>query len=484
MTNYYILLAFQALIISFFVVFAFHRYFLLNWYIKSRSSIKYKWPKNRPLPNITVQVPIYNEYNVAARVIDAVSKLTYPLDKLDVQILDDSTDETAEIVVNAVRKLRTKGFPISRIHRKTRKGFKAGALEAGLKLAKGEYIAIFDADFVPSKDSLYKLIAPFIDDSVGVSQARWGHINRNFSLLTKLQAILLDGHFVIEQSARNRTGRFMNFNGTAGMWRKQAIINSGGWSHDTLTEDMDLSYRSQLKGWKFVYLSNVVCPAELPVSINAFKNQQHRWAKGSVETGIKLGKKILFSKEPIKVKHEAIVHLFANICYPINILITLMWLPSIIIGAHYHIVFNYWVGLILFFIATLPFIIFYMFAQREVSANWFKQIFLMPFMLALGIGLTVNSGIAVLEALFGKKSEFKRTPKYGVVRQGESWVGLRYGLVKGKTIALEVLLSVYLVLTIYFTIRLGVWSALPFVCMFFFSFSYVSFLSIRESFRS
>src|SRR5712664_3079603 len=300
-------------------VYGWHRYYLVYLYMKNRD----KGPKASapldPLPVVTIQLPLYNEMYVADRLIDAVCRIEYPRELLEIQVLDDSTDETRSIAELAVRRFAADGIDIKYYHRGDRTGFKSGALEAGLKVARGEFVGIFDADFIPTADFLTQLMPHFRDPKVGMVQARWGHINQDYSLLTKIQAILLDGHFILEHGGRNRGGRFFNFNGTAGVWRRTAIHDAGGWQHDTLTEDLDLSYRAQMRGWRFVYLQDVVSPAEVPVEMNAFKSQQHRWAKGSVQTCKKLLPRVLASKLPWHIKLESVFHLTANFAYPLMV---------------------------------------------------------------------------------------------------------------------------------------------------------------------
>src|SRR6267142_5716959 len=286
-------------------VYGWHRYYLVYLYLKNRGKEPKPGPPLSPAPVVTIQLPLYNEMYVADRLIEAVCRIDYPRERLEIQVLDDSADETRSIAEQTVRRFAAEGIDIKYYHRVDRIGYKAGALEAGLKVARGEFVGIFDADFIPTADFLARLMPHFRDPKVGMVQARWGHINQDYSLLTKIQAILLDGHFILEHGGRNRGGRFFNFNGTAGVWRRSAIADAGGWQHDTLTEDLDLSYRAQLRGWRFVFVSDVIAPAEVPVEMNAFKSQQHRWAKGSVQTCLKLLPRILRADLPLGVKVEA-----------------------------------------------------------------------------------------------------------------------------------------------------------------------------------
>src|SRR5712691_11153572 len=308
-----------------------HRYHLVYLYLKHKNKVAKPKAKLAVKPRVTVQLPIYNELYVVERLVEAACNIRYPRELLEIQVLDDSSDGTAEIAAACVAKHRALGFNIHHIHRTNRHGFKAGALENGLKSATGESIAIFDADFIPSPTFLQDVVDYFSDTQVGMVQARWGHINREYSLLTQVESVILDGHFVIEHGGRHLSGRFFNFNGTAGIWRRQTIESAGGWEHDTLTEDTDLSYRAQLAGWKFLYLPHIVCPAELPVEMNSFKTQQSRWAKGLVQTAIKLLPRILRSDLPLKIKTEAFFHLTANITYPLMIALSFLLLPAMIV---------------------------------------------------------------------------------------------------------------------------------------------------------
>jgi cellulose synthase/poly-beta-1,6-N-acetylglucosamine synthase-like glycosyltransferase len=311
-----------------------HRYLMIYLYYKYRKQTPKPAGHFATLPKVTVQLPLYNEMYVAERLLDAVVALDYPKDKLEVQVLDDSTDETTEIVAHKAAELRQQGFDVSHVHRSNRHGYKAGALEHGLQTATGEFIAIFDADFVPQPDLLQTTIQYFTDPNIGMIQTRWGHLNEHYSMLTRLQSMFLDGHFLIEQTARARSGRFFNFNGTAGIWRRTCIISSGGWQHDTLAEDLDLSYRAQIKGWQFLFLPNIVTPAELPVEMNAFKSQQHRWAKGSVQAGKKMLPVLWRTKLPLKIKIEGTVHLTSNIGHLMLLILCLLFHSSASTGTN------------------------------------------------------------------------------------------------------------------------------------------------------
>jgi len=448
----------------------------------------YKNQKNNPLlkgkleqlPRVTIQLPIFNELYVVKRLIAASCDIVYPRELLDIQVLDDSTDETAVVAQECVAEFQKKGYDIQYIHRDNRVGFKSGALENGLRTAKGEFIAVFDADFVPQKEILEKTIDYFADKTIGMVQTRWTYLNRDYSFLTKIQAIMLDGHFVIEHTARNWSGRFFNFNGTAGIWRREAIDTAGGWQHDTLTEDLDLSYRSQLTGWKFVYLRDETSPSEIPVDINAFKSQQNRWAKGSIQTAKKLLVKIIKSDLPLKVKVEAFFHLTNNVSYLLMLLLSLLMYPSMIARIN--------IGWFQMLVTDVPFLIvatvgisfFYLCSQREAYKDWKTRLLYMPMLMSLGIGLSVNNAKGVLEALFNKETEFKRTPKYKIEERKDRWVSKKY---KGEINALvlfELFLGIYFTFNIYFAYINRIYVSIPFLIIFQAGYFYVAFLSLYQ----
>lgn len=373
-------------------------------------------------PHVTVQLPIYNELHTVERLLAAVVEMEYPQDRLEIQVLDDSTDATRERVGQLVCNLRQQGVDITHVTRQSREGFKAGALAAGLKRAKGEMVAIFDADFMPTTDFLLRLIPHFADPAVGCIQARWGHVNRDYSILTKIQAMGVDGHFVVQQSARSRAGLFLNFNGTAGIWRRACIEDAGGWQGDTLTEDLDLSYRAQLRGWRIAYLPGTMVPAELPVQISAFKRQQARWAQGSIETALKLVGALLRSQQRWWVKLEGTLHLTGYMVHPLMLATVLLTFP---------LSFSHdWVLLglpwLLFTAAGPPLL--YAVAQTAHGARGRKRIGYLPLLVMLGTGVSLNNTAAVLRAVLGIRQEFQRTPKFDVRRSGESWVGSAYAL--------------------------------------------------------
>ena len=463
-------------------VYGWHRYYLVYLYMSNRD----KEPKDRvaldPLPSVTIQLPLYNEMYVADRLIDSVCRIEYPRELLEIQVLDDSIDETRAIADLAVRRWAAQGVDIKYIHRRDRTGYKAGALEAGLRTARGEFVGIFDADFIPTADFLTRLMPHFAEANVGMVQARWGHINADYSLLTKIQAILLDGHFILEHGGRNRGGRFFNFNGTAGVWRRAAIDDAGGWQHDTLTEDLDLSYRAQLQGWKFVFVPGLIAPAEVPVEMNAFKSQQHRWAKGSIQTCRKLLPRILRSDLPFGVKAEAFFHLTANFNYILMCLLSVLMFPSMVIRYNMGWYEMMLIDIPLFFAATFSFCNFYMVCQRELYADWRTRLKHVPFLMAVGIGLSVNNTRAVFEALFNKQSEFTRTPKYRIEVDADEWVGKKYRQSVAVQPLIELALGLYFTATVFYALANQIYGTLPFLILFQVGFLYTGLLSIVQQY--
>jgi cellulose synthase/poly-beta-1,6-N-acetylglucosamine synthase-like glycosyltransferase len=438
------------------------------------------------LPRITVQLPLYNEMYVAERLLNSVAALDYPKDKLEIQVLDDSTDETTGIVARKAAELRGRGFDIHCIRRADRQGFKAGALQNGLQSATGEFIAILDADFVPQPDLLQKTIHYFTDPTIGMLQTRWGHLNEPYSLLTRVQSILLDAHFLIEQTARSRSGRFFNFNGTAGIWRRSCIEDSGGWQHDTLAEDLDLSYRAQIKGWKFLFLPDIVTPAELPVEMNAFKAQQHRWAKGSAQAMKKMLPQLWRATLPLKIKLEGTMHLTSNLGHLMLFTMCLVLRSTAYAGTHEASGGNeftklFLVDVPLFLAASVSVTAFYFCPQVALHAKWWKRILLMPLMMAVGIGLCVNNARAVLEAIFNHKSEFVRTPKAGVQQRTDPWRGIQYRSFRGLIPYLEIAFGLYYTWFLYDVLDHGLWLTAVFIVFFQVGFFYVGFMSLMQT---
>ncbi len=434
------------------------------------------------LPQITVQLPLFNELYVVDRLLKAVTAIDYPHEKYEIQVLDDSTDETVKVAEAIVARYAAKGFDISYIHRSDRTGFKAGALENGLHSAKGELVAIFDADFVPKPDCLRKLVDFFVDPLVGCAQMRWAHINGHYNLLTRLQTIMLDGHFVVEQTTRNRTGGFFNFNGTAGIWRRRAIEMSGGWQHDTLTEDTDLSFRAQLMGWKFVYLLDEESPAEIPVEINAFKAQQRRWAKGVMQVGLKLYPRIWLAPLPMRVKLEMFFRLTGNISYPLMIIASFLQFPLLLVRYNqpfYHLMI---LDLPLLFFSSISVVLFYGTAVWYLDKKRTPRMLHLPLVMALGIGLAFSNARAVLEALLGVKSDFIRTPKYRVESDADAtWKRKKYKRKRGLLPLLELGFAVYFMLAILYSVRLHMWGTIPFLLLFLFGFGYMGLMSLVQT---
>jgi cellulose synthase/poly-beta-1,6-N-acetylglucosamine synthase-like glycosyltransferase len=378
-----------------------------------------------PLPMVTVQLPLFNERYVAARLLEAAASLDYPADRLEIQVLDDSTDDTTAIVAEVAGALTARGLTVVHIHRRERSGFKAGALAAGLKEARGEFIAIFDADFVPSPDFLRATLPHFADATVAVVQARWGHLNRDFSLLTVAQSLGIDGHFGVEQTARARGGLLLNFNGTAGVWRKAAILDAGGWADDTLTEDLDLSYRAQLRSWRIVYRPEIVCPAEIPVLITGFKTQQRRWAKGSIQTARKLLPAVWRSPVSPWRKYQASIHLTYYMIHPLMLLSMLLSIP--LRSTADPQISSAW-GIMggVFAVATLGPGTMLVYAQHALDTAWWRRARQLPTILVIGVGMAWTTSLAVLGAFAARDLTFVRTPKFGIGPRGGRWRGKVY----------------------------------------------------------
>lgn len=466
------------------VLFAFgiHGLVMLYYYHKTQNvkHIDNGLPDN--LPVVTVQLPLFNELYVIERLIESVCKIKYPKDKLEIQVLDDSTDETIQIAQNLVKTYQEQGFDIQYIHRTNREGYKAGALKNGLNFCKGEFVAIFDADFVPNEDFLMMTIPHFANEKVGMVQTRWEHLNEEYSFLTRTQALNLDGHFCMEQQVRNKAGFFINFNGTAGIWRKETIFDAGNWQADTLTEDMDLSYRAQLKGWKFIYLNDVTSPAELPADINSLKAQQFRWTKGSIETGKKILPKVFRSNLPLKVKLESFVHLSGNIVFPFIVLVALLNIPIVILKNQVEGLDVYYSIMSVFVIASISTFLFYMYAQRSINLDWRKRLLLFPVFLAGSMGLAINNSKAVFEALINKKTAFIRTPKFKIVDNKDDWKKKKYNSKKiGGVVFIELGLALYYLVGIGISVYYLEIAAIPFQLLFLMGFGTVGYMSLKHS---
>jgi cellulose synthase/poly-beta-1,6-N-acetylglucosamine synthase-like glycosyltransferase len=480
-------------------IYGFHRYAQVLLYMRHCRQRPEPAGKMTTLPRVTVQLPMYNEQFVAARVIEASCAIDYPRELLQIQILDDSTDGSAEIARETCARMCRLGHDVEYVHRTNRHGYKAGALAHGMKSATGEYIAIFDADFVPPADILVRSLDHFTDPNVGCVQTRWDHLNRDQSLLTQAQAIFLDGHFMIEHTARNRSGRFINFNGTAGIWRRTSIEDAGGWAHDTLTEDMDLSYRAQLRGWRFVFLSDLLSPAELPPEVVAFKQQQHRWTKGSVQVARKLLGTIMRAKLPLKVKAEAFFHLTATAVYIPAVVLSLILFPTFApispnvaksicelspstLGPW--IAFMSICGLLTCSAGT-----FYVLSQKAIGGSVIKSTLMIPLLMALGTGISVMNGLAVLEGLFGRRdTEFVRTPKYGSGKTAKGEWKKRAGAFRKRSTWLpfiELSLGGYMFACIFIAIyKEWALGTIPFLFIFGFGYTYVGLLSLQSVWAS
>ncbi len=471
-------------VLSILGLYGWHRYFLIAQYRRHRDRVAGPPPAIETWPVVTIQLPIFNEMYVADRLIDAVCEIDYPLDKLEIQVLDDSTDETRAIAELAVRRHAGRGFDIKYLHRTDRTGYKAGALDEGLKVARGEFIAIFDADFIPPADFLRKTVPYFVEDRLAVVQARWGHLNQGYSLLTRVQAVMLDGHFILEHGGRNRAGCFFNFNGTAGVWRRVAIDDAGGWQHDTLTEDLDLSYRAQLRGWRFQFLPDLVTPAEVPVEMNAFKSQQHRWAKGSIQTCRKVLPFILAADLPIKVKAEAFFHLTANFNYILMIALSILMFPAMVVRYQMGWTEMLLIDIPLFAAATLSVFNFYLISQREAYPDWKSRIKYLPIVMAIGIGLAINNTKAVFEALFGQPGEFVRTPKYGIERKQDDWQHKKYHQSIPIQPFVEIAFGLYFTAAVFYALANEIYGTLPFLMLFQFGYLYMGLMSVVQQFSS
>ena len=486
-----------AMLVPYFIVmvilafYGIHRYQLVWLYFRNKkNAAKWDEPGARfpegQLPYVTIQLPIFNEQFVIDRLIEAICRIDYPRDRFEIQVLDDSTDETVGVASEIVARYAA-GFPgmarqpIVYLHRTNRYGYKAGALDEGLKVAKGEFIAIFDADFVPPPQWLMQVVHHFAEPAIGMVQTRWTHLNRNYSFMTQVEAVLLDGHFVLEHGGRSRAGVFFNFNGTAGMWRRSTIGEAGGWQHDTLTEDTDLSYRAQMAGWKFKYLQDVECPAELPIEMTAFKTQQARWAKGLIQTGIKILPRVMRSDMPWHTKLEAWYHLTANLSYPLMIILSTLLMPAMIIRSWQGLPQMLLIDLPLFMASTMSVSTFYLVSQKELfPKTWYKTFLYVPFLMALGVGLTITNTKAVMEAIFGIKSAFARTPKYSVNKKGERSQAKVYRKRLGIVPWIELAIGCYFAGTVWYAISTENFFTVPFLLLFVLGYWYTGLLSLLQ----
>jgi cellulose synthase/poly-beta-1,6-N-acetylglucosamine synthase-like glycosyltransferase len=467
-------------------VYGIHRYDVIRTYFKYRKKATQEPSPRRSeqLPPVTIQLPLYNERYVVERLIEEVLKVEYPKELLQIQVLDDSTDDTAQFAEALVERYRAIGYPIEYHHRWNRHGFKAGALQEGLKTATGELVAVFDADFCPPADFLTRTVHYFADPKVGVVQTRWSYMNRDYNFLTEVEAMLLDGHFILEHGARSTAGYFFNFNGTAGILRKAMIDDAGGWQHDTLTEDSDLSYRAQLKGWRFVYLPGLDCPSELPVEMHGFQVQQSRWAKGLTQVAKKLLPAIWKADIPKRVKLEAFLHLTPNISYPLMIVVSALMLPVMIV--------RFYMGVWEMALIDFPLIAasfwsisaFYVIAQRELHPKtWKRSVLLLPMLMAVGVGLTIINTRAVLEALFGVETSFARTPKYAIADRPVNLEVKKYRHGSGWLPYIEIAVGTYFLAMIGFAIDTYNFFAIPFLALFVFGYYWVGFGTLVQEYQ-
>ena len=469
------------LVLAVLASFGLHRYWLVYSYVKYRRNTPPAPPDLTVWPKVTVQLPIYNERYVIERLVDAVARFDYPRELLQIQVLDDSTDETQQVARACVERHQALGLNVCHVRRTNREGYKAGALAEGLNSATGEFVAIFDADFLPSPDFLRRTLPYLADPKIAMVQTRWTYLNRDYSALTEVESILLDGHFVIEHGARARSGRFFNFNGTSGVWRRTAIDDAGGWQHDTLTEDTDLSYRAQLRGWKFHYLPDIECASELPVEMNAFKSQQARWAKGLMQTAKKILPRVLRSDVSNDIKSEAIFHLTANISYPLMILLSTLLLPAMIVRFYQGWFQMLLIDLPLFLASSCSISGFYMAAQRALyPKTWRRTIIYLPFVMAVGIGLSVRNAKGVLEAIFGVKSEFARTPKFSISGHSGTWRKKSYRNRAGWMPWIEICLGLYFAATIVYAFQNENYATIPFLLLFVWGYMYTGLMSLGQ----
>ncbi len=464
-----------------------HRYWLVLLFDRHRHDRPRPEQYFNPLPRVTVQLPMFNEGRVASRIIDAACRLDYPRDRIQIQVLDDSNDGSLSQVEDRVNYWQARGVDIQLLHRTDRTGYKAGALQSALPHAKGELIAIFDADFIPPPSFLRRTVHYFTDPKLGMVQTRWTHLNRDDSVLTRGQAIFLDGHFVIEHAARNRCGAWINFNGTAGIWRREAIESAGGWQHDTLTEDVDLSYRAQLAGWTFLFLPWVRCPAELPPEINAFKSQQHRWTKGSIQTAIKLLPRLMRARVKPRIKVEAFFHLTSPMVYLYVTLLAVLFYP--VIAMNINPFGGLWYGPVLgmglFALGTVSAAVFYITSQHAQGRSVWSTIAQIPVLMAIGIGIALNNSIACIEALLGHQSPFVRTPKYNVQdlpsqQRKAQTIGPVIPIpdLKRSVCLIETGMGIYMLLCIWMSLHTGHSAvSIPFLCLFASGYFYVGLTS-------
>jgi cellulose synthase/poly-beta-1,6-N-acetylglucosamine synthase-like glycosyltransferase len=470
-------------------------YYLVTTFLRTRGRAREQtgtvpedyWEKlpAAEVPPVTIQLPIFNERYVIERLLGAVAALDYPRDRLEVQVLDDSNDETVRIAAEAVERYRKEGLDVRHIRRNSRVGFKAGALEYGLQRARGEFVAIFDADFMPGPDFLRKTVPHFGDPEIALVQTRWGHLNEGYSFLTRAQGIGIDGHFIVEQNARAYAPHFMNFNGTAGIWRASAIHEAGGWQHDTLTEDLDLSYRAQLKGWRMLYLAHVVTPAELPPEINAFKTQQHRWAKGSIQTARKLLPVVWRSPRRLATKIQATIHLTGYMVHPLMLLTAILTLPLLLTMGDLSERRTFMaLGSVLSLAFFGPSLLYTVSQAVLHPRRWWRRLLFLPVLIVFGTGIAVNNTRAVLEALLGIQTGFIRTPKWNIRGRKDSCSGKKYRSGLKPTAFIELAVGLYCLTALVFFILRGAYAVGPFLLLYATAFLVVGSMSLSHSIRA
>ncbi len=464
--------------------FAFHTYLMVYWCSKYKSKTEMPQQGLTDYPLVTIQLPIFNEQYVAERVIRKTMEMDYPKEKMEIQILDDSTDETLVITRNLAKYYYDQDYNVVHMHREKRTGHKGGALREGLEIASGEYVAIFDADFIPNREFLKKTLPVFEEDEkIGMVQTRWGHLNSDYSFLTRAQAIGIDGHFSIDQIARGGYDKlFMNFNGTAGVWKKDCIYDAGNWQDDTLTEDFDLSYRAMLKGWKFRYVKDIVNLQELPVQVSGFKSQQFRWAKGSIQTAIKLTRTILKAKLPFIVKLEAVTHLTYYSVHPLMVINIICTIPMLLIHPKIHQYYlPFYMGGPFFILATLGPLFFYSYSQIFLYKDWLRKLKWVPFLTIVGTGIAVNNTRAFIEAIMGKRTEFIRTPKFGILKNTDKWQNKKYKSPISFVSVIELFLGFLAITGIYISVATDNFFAIPFLAIYSSAFLYIFSLEMYQT---
>ena len=470
----------NVLVLSGLLLYASNAYVMVALHWRHRRDPESVPPAPHPWPAVTVQLPLYNERYVAVRLLEAAGRLDYPANQLEIQVLDDSTDDTPALVAEAAERLRARGLTVAHLRRDVRSGYKAGALEAGLQIAQGEFVAIFDADFVPPPGFLRETLAHF-GPRVAAVQARWGHLNRSFSALTVAQSLGIDGHFGVEQPARARSGLFLNFNGTAGVWRAAAIRDAGGWAHDTLTEDLNLSYRAQLRGWRIVYRPEIVCPAELPVLVSGFKSQQRRWAKGSIQTAIKLLPALWRAPLPVWTRYQGTLHLTYYLIHPLLLASVLLALPTWALHAGgAHSAAGAWRGVV-FSLATLGPTLLLAYAQCGLGAGRLRRLCQLPTLLVIGVGVALSTSLAVLSVARKAGQTFERTPKFGITRASDSWRGKTYAEGSARDGLAELGLGVYCVAATWLLVADGQWAVTPILSLYSLGFLVVGGLTVMQT---